>query len=102
MDDRELLELAAKAAGIEDTGVVADGIAHRFGGGYWNPLTDDGDALRLATTLRLNIEYMDGTDSVAARHDEAAESGAYAVEALDDFGVRRAIARAAAQIGRAM
>ena len=33
MTDRELLELAAKAAGIEVTAVVAEGIPHRFGGG---------------------------------------------------------------------
>lgn len=59
--DRELLELAAKAAGIE----VYRGIRHqsemlfrsvrsvdgRFSGIEWNPLEDDGDALRLAVTL---------------------------------------------------
>ncbi|MCA3177604.1 MAG: hypothetical protein O9345_16250 [Burkholderiaceae bacterium] len=38
MDDRQLLEAAAKAAGIDP----------KWDGLYWqwNPLTDDGDALR--------------------------------------------------------
>jgi len=46
MTDRELLEAAAKAAGIQ---VHPDGIEwNRNEEGYrWNPLTDDGDALRL-------------------------------------------------------
>lgn len=64
--DRELLELAAKAAGIE----VYRGIRHqsemlfrsvrsvdgRFSGIEWNPLEDDGDALRLAVTLDIAVE----------------------------------------------
>lgn len=54
-DDRELLEQAAKAAGIDLTG------AH-FNGTFvfwtprkpnWNPLKDDGDALRLACSIPL-------------------------------------------------
>jgi hypothetical protein len=102
MDDRELLDLALKAAGKNGMHHPEGGIVLNGGFTRWNPLTDDGDALRLATKLRLNIEYMDGADSVAARHDEAAVNGAYAVEALDDFGVRRAIVRAAAAVGRAM
>lgn len=48
--DKELLELAAKAAGIDgDYSKRANSIAHPDG--YWNPLTDDGDALRLAAKL---------------------------------------------------
>ncbi len=43
MTDRELLEYAAKAAGLDHLWVVEiDGISPN-----WNPLTDDGDALRL-------------------------------------------------------
>lgn len=48
--DRELLELAAKAAGYEYAKhggyIVVFGIP-----GNWNPLSDDGDALRLAVKL---------------------------------------------------
>lgn len=57
--DRELLELAAKAAGMR---LSDDHIWHEGAGQWvrWNPLTDDGDALRLAVRLRINVapEYV--------------------------------------------
>ena len=54
MNDRELLELAAKAAGIE---VEWSDITGCFwsDGDSWVPLTDDGDALRLAVKLGLCV-----------------------------------------------
>lgn len=61
-NDRELLEAAAKAAGItlhqhgwngERHLYVTKGVPTQ-----WNPLTDDGDALRLAVKLKINIEHM--------------------------------------------
>ena len=56
--DRELLELAAKAARYQYAKhggyIVVDGIP-----GNWNPLTDDGDALRLAVRLKIDIEFDD-------------------------------------------
>lgn len=63
--DRELMEQAAKAAGIAGeyrSGHQAygdqfiDGIdtGARF---WWNPLADAGDRYRLAQTLRLNIDF---------------------------------------------
>ncbi len=67
MDDRTLLERAARAAGLpvdveasteSDQGLyLAD-----WSMALWNPLTDDGDALRLAVKLRLDIDHH--TDSV--------------------------------------
>ena len=58
--DGELLEAAAKAAGIpihvwgakgaESVADMSDPSNHRL----WNPLTDDGDALRLAVKLHLH------------------------------------------------
>lgn len=62
MNDRELLELAAKAAGLIKhkycdawkamaTYTLQDG----YYGPTWNPLKDDGDALRLANDLGLTI-----------------------------------------------
>jgi hypothetical protein len=55
MTDRELLELAAKAAGIEVfTGEHDDGL-HDVDGFAWNPLTNDGDALRLAVRTGMDI-----------------------------------------------
>lgn len=52
--DRELLELAAKAAGyvLLTNGQVCSPEAGNFD---WNPLTDDGDALRLAVKLGISI-----------------------------------------------
>src|ERR1700758_5538727 len=66
MDDRELLELAAKAAGyrIEWVSVRLDdnfGARIRNENPYWfnwpawNPLVDDGDAMRLAIKLDINL-----------------------------------------------
>lgn len=62
MTDRELLELAAKAAGFinytmnDDSVFVETGSARGAAGYYWKPLTDDGDALRLAIALGLIID----------------------------------------------
>ena len=58
MDDRELLEKAARAAGVEvktvigDTFWLADGVT-------WNPLTDDADRYRLARQLGISIDFED-------------------------------------------
>ena len=113
MTDRELLELAAKAAGIEYDKAASfppDGKTYSFFGLWlviegepnertrrrWNPLTDDGDALRLAVKLNLLIDcashcarpipdgipWQDGND-------------------LDPFAAtRRAIVRAAAELAK--
>lgn len=48
--DRELLELAAKAAGYEIEEWNACGFAWTKEQEWWNPLTDDGDALSLSNT----------------------------------------------------
>jgi hypothetical protein len=62
MTDRELLEAAAKAAGMtvewDGDGLV---IASKFRGHLtnydaWNPLFDDGDALRLAVALGMIVD----------------------------------------------
>jgi len=97
--DVELLEAAAKAAGIE-FGWIHDTprIRAEMGWTPWNPLTDDGDALRLAVKLdmvvdcgnwlarprTLSLEWVDG-----GRDDPLAAT-------------RRAIVRAAAVIGKEM
>ena len=101
MTDRELLELAAKAAGLELW-------THADGGFYlpdpmrnWNPLTDDGDALRLAVTLNLAVQTLPGRDKPAS---EAWHNDKYARERWCDnyndpfVATRRAIVRAAAAI----
>jgi hypothetical protein len=94
MTDKELLELAAKAAKAEVIGYDEQRglwIKNRFMA--WNPLTDDGDALRLAVKLRLT-PHIDGN---------LTDCEDCTVAHLDDpyAATRRAITRAAAEIGKA-
>lgn len=114
MTDRELLEMAAKAAGIkghfveqcpEDghpryrCGIGKDGVFFDA----WNPLAYDGDALSLAAELRLHIKpgkhkgdgctvetQRDGITGCTAFYDDKAQQ------------MRQAIVRASAEIGKAM
>jgi hypothetical protein len=101
--DRELLELAAKVAGFSDWVIYEDynevpylRVAKRV---YWRPLTDDGDALRLAVALRLNV-HIDGsmTEVEAAT---LSYNGFFTQSHIDDpcAATRRAIVRAAAALG---
>ena len=103
-NDRELLEQAAKAAGYKCEIHPLDPEPHRPA--YWigwNPLTDDGDALRLAVKLNLGISIpvhkTIRADVVCFRYSlvSVREEG-------DDpyAATRRAIVRAAAEIGRTM
>lgn len=63
-EQRELLELAAKAAGLplcDEFDASTAGLLIGRGNGdlqVWNPLTDDGDALRLAVKLGLKVDCM--------------------------------------------
>ncbi len=105
MTDKELLELAAKAAGIKGKAI------------YWNPLTDDGDAFRLAVKLHIDVNYrglMVFAEQVGPVEVDAAESEKlyplrpYSLMAVcgispraDPYAAtRRTIVRAAAEIGR--
>ena len=102
MSDRELLELAAKAAGLN--------YDHRYGIVFgeddcgnatedgWNPLLDDGDALRLAVKLGLCVKVDNRSGHSWVKKIEGGQphgSDPYAA-------TRRAITRAAAEIGRQM
>jgi len=60
MTDRELFELAAKAADIPLKPDFAERSDYYMTDRLmWNPLTDDGDALRLAVKLGIDF-YMGG------------------------------------------
>lgn len=114
--DRELLELAAKAAEypidiIGDEAVIFGLDAGPDGPREWNPLTDDGDALRLAVKLRLVVHVWDdeGAVSVAKTLDGGADphvtdgdSWFAASGESQEENARRAIVQCAAKIGRAM
>ncbi|MEN2672623.1 hypothetical protein [Herbaspirillum huttiense] len=108
--DRELLEMAAKAAGISivrsrlEDPMWRDMLLepkHGIGIG-WNPLEDDGDALRLA--IQLQIEIKPATDSGFALCKAASMKTGIAETCIFDgdpwIATRRAIVRAAAEIGR--
>lgn len=97
--DRELLELAAKAAGIGPIiGFAVEAgellIGPRNNIRYWNPLRRDGQALRLAVKLNMLCDF-----SLAGVFVESAD-GPGPVSEISDY--RRAIVRAAAEIGMAM
>lgn len=105
--DKELLELAAKAAGKYGLRYVNN---EPIQGGYrtglwcdleeqcWNPLTDNGQALELAVKLELEIWIGNGGVYV----------GGMTMDVDEDYGAdayaatRRAIVRAAAEIGKGM
>ena len=95
MDDRELLERAAKAAGLPDMSGWTWVDIDTYG---WNPLTSDRDALRLAVTLGLVVDCSRpsaGLPFYSHLHAEIAMEDRHAA-------TRRAIVRAAAEIGKAM
>lgn len=102
MDDRELLELAAKAAGY----TAFPGHAAQILDSGWNPLTDDGDALRLAFALGMSVDA--GACMIDYAVPDADDEELETLETLefehggDIANLRRAIVRAAAEIGRAM
>lgn len=104
MDDRELLELAAKAAGYQ---VNWSDITECFwiGEDSWVPLDDDGDALRLAVKIGkrdyFGIEIQKGCTQ--ATSFEPWEHCEYEDHSKDPYAAtRRAIVRAAAEIGKEM
>ena len=108
--DRELLELAARAAGIalHSWSEIEQGY-RREDGGYFRPLTDDGDALRLAVALRFSVFAGCDWCTVRGGTKKAKSDTRFKIVQHygwdDDYtqdrakGTRRAITRAAAAIG---
>ena len=116
MTDREMLELAAKAAGLQLCGYSWIGenedddecevlesafvklhpeqeLAAR-----WNPLTDDGDALRLAVKLHMQVSVT--TES--CRAETLPCLGVRVNDSDENLATRRAIVMAAAAICKEM
>lgn len=130
MTDRELLELAAKAAGYPIEPRTEWIEVHKFSqkeperlagkvdfylyGELWNPIEDDGDVLRLAVKLRLQIQVNDASIEVDFPQDDVGITREsvyqYPDSKLDDednivhinheSATRRAIVLAAAEIGK--
>ena len=103
MDDKTMLELAAKACGAYWFGHYG---CWYMGDNPWNPLTDDGDALRLAVKLRLELEYAFGDQGeCVCQYWIGGEGFKRLTQPIDGnpyAATRRAIVRAAAEIGKGM
>ena len=102
MTDRELLEAAAKAAGLHEPTTINGRFCVRTRNtgmqdwSPWNPLTDDGDALRLAVKV---LNWPHGGRAFA---NEVSSMFAVGKLPSDPYAAtRRAIVRAAAAIGGA-
>ena len=101
-NDKLLLKKAAKAAGITWT-LYSDvkGLYRNSYYDWWNPLTDDGDALRLAVKLRLTVSWdrYDDVDYATATPPDTYQGYDCIVDQDPYAATRRAIVRAAAQLG---
>ena len=115
MNDQQLLEMAAKAAGIKGTLIEQEGMfsirvePKILGQKYyfWNPLYNDSQAFRLSMKLSMHVAST-GTNVLARSKSVHVE---YYDAETDLFGneqsnlmkaARRAIVRAAAEVGEAM
>lgn len=110
MNDRSLLELAAKAAGYTVHGSVDRFFYVNFGEGVrgpWDPINDDGEAMRLAVDLGIEIH----PDNTCAETSTAFMIGNFGYNTFEEWAkyggdkhsaTRLAIVRAAAEIGKAM
>ena len=114
MTDRELLELAAKAAGYD--------VEPAFDGGsdflnttlntWWNPLDIDGDAFRLAVKLRIDVDHvlLENGSSYVLVEQKSYTKTSESIRCIEkDFNeqdrleiTRRAIVQVAAEIGKRM
>jgi hypothetical protein len=108
MTDKELLEMAAKASGLKchfandakDSCMFFDNPKTPGIWGSWNPLTDDGDAFRLAVGLGMYINMYDSETKANVGVSSLLATEVYAKDKC--AATRRAIVRAAAAIGMAM
>jgi hypothetical protein len=107
MTDTELIELAAKGARInaikDPNGVWRN--CTRLPPGFnifdakpWNPLEDDGDALRLAVKLEMKINISQGNVQVRYKEDMPLVFVGCGIDKNE--ATRLAICRAAAEIGK--
>lgn len=116
MTDREMLELAAKAAewqlcgyswiGENEDDDECEILESAFVKTHpeqelatkWNPLTDDGDALRLAVKLHMQVSVT--TES--CRAETLPCLGVRVNDSDENLATRRAVVMAAAAVGREM
>lgn len=103
--DRELLELAARAAGVRGEWNKACSKFEKLSdegwhAGFFEPLTDDGAALRLAVKLDMQLTVDLRADEVWVNHIDLPDMVTEEFKVLCPYAAtRRAIVRAAAAIG---
>lgn len=115
MNDSELLDFAADAAGLrikdamfnEFSGALESLICKKYDGPEtewisWNPLNNDGDALRLAVKLNLDLMLSPSHGKFAESIYEPRVKESGFPEGDPYAATRRAIVKAAAAIGKAM
>lgn len=125
MSDRELLELAAKAAGYSTkfgTNVLRDKlippidtrmvecIKEQFFKNDWNPLIYDADAISLAVRLKIDIEFLQENDHEGEVVTATKNNNIHSICCFENTAMnsdlltatRRAIVRAAAEIGKTL
>jgi hypothetical protein len=105
MTDRELLELSAKALGL--TCIKGAGGEFLLGPNIqgwikWNPLEDDGDALRLAVDARIKIGHSGNEALACGELFNKDFCVSFTPEAEKYSALRRSIVNVAAEIGRSM
>ena len=106
-EDFELLSLAALAAGysFDKNTLKNDRTGFEYAG--WNPLEDDGDAFRLAVRLSIPFHVFYGQNTVIAygkktKHFPEGKDEILSFTDNPNESTRRAIVRAAAEIGKVM
>lgn len=105
VEDKQLIELAAKAVELPECGWMGPAFMYVKDNQFidWNPLDDSDDALRLAIDLELVVGH-DSHDKLAyalVREPYFSASEFYGGTKLNPYAAtRKAITRAAAEIGR--
>ena len=111
MTDRELLELAAKAAELEVKWCDAtEAFWSTDGYDSFTPLTDDADAFRLAVKLGINVLCLRSTGATGTTAIQCEKDSHKINVGIDEGGcngdanaaARLAICHVAAEIGRGM
>ena len=105
--DRETLELAALAAGIELAGFTEHHswpVGERLDGGWWDPITDGEDALSMAAELKMSLSYGSGTVFAQHRTSDGFWINSSSQILADEPGkaYRTAIIECAAKVGKTM
>lgn len=100
LTDKELLERAAKAAGIElwHEDVFANGLTEKVSDNgilCWNPLMDDGDEARLEGTLLMNVSWGMASVTVDSCTERYSDHYGDKQKARRYAGVRAAVSLAA-------